>query len=108
VSENGHRRITLEDGNWVEMTTELTGRDFIIIMEFDSEDASKLPDLLRVIERHTVEHSFGGEILDQKLPVLTKVFSAWNRAEEDDAVPPASGGESAPPSTSQPSAPAAR
>jgi hypothetical protein len=102
VSTNGEdktapRRLKLSGGQWVEMTTELSGNDYLALMSLSPDDeqmAASVAEIVRFVKRHTVRHSFGGDIGDQTIPVLTDIFVAWQNGEEEAALPPAKGGRS--------------
>jgi hypothetical protein len=88
------RRLKLTDGKWVDMTTELSGNDYLALMGLSTEDGemtASVGEIIRFVKRHTVKHSFGGDIGDQPIPVLTDIFVAWQNVEEEAAVPPAKG-----------------
>jgi hypothetical protein len=95
MTSNGTtRRLKLSGGQWVEMTTELSGNDYLALLDLSTDDekvTASVVEIVRFVKRHTVKHSFGGDIGDQTIPVLTDIFVAWQNTEEEAALPPAKG-----------------
>lgn len=73
-----------EEGHWVEYRKVLTGRQTIAMLRAAEDFAGAL----EVVGQRVTAHSFGGDILDQPLPVLTRLVARWGTEEEDAAVDP--------------------
>lgn len=82
------RRIKLDGdltGKWADMTTDLTGEDFVMLYEIQELDPSEegaplrlYGPILKMIDRHCVAHNFGGRLLAQSQPTLMTLWRAWN------------------------------
>lgn len=73
-------------GHWVEITVEITGRQTIALLRAKEDSASAL----EVMAERVVEHSFGGDILDQPLSVIVALMEADTKARQDEALDPTS------------------
>lgn len=93
--------ITTPDGHTVVMSTRMSGRDVMTLMQLErfdpkratAQDVSRLlPELLAMLERHVLEHDFADpDILAQEpLTLVRDVMRPWQEARRARAVPKAS------------------
>lgn len=91
---------TTPTGHEVEMTTAMSGRDLLVLMELEGFDKTRpgtaiplYPKLLAMIERHVVRHTYPDpDILALDPIVLIRdVMTPWQQQRAEQAVPKASG-----------------
>jgi hypothetical protein len=89
--DNGLQKITLSDGSWVKMRP-MNIDDMLAFAEVDKDFGSAI----RAVKDGIVDAQFknGKPFGEQPVPVYNEVLKAWNQAEDEVALPPAS----APPS----------
>jgi hypothetical protein len=63
-----------------------TGRQWMAFSRANEDYAATL----EALRERVINHSFGGDILDQPMPVLTAILVAMNKRVEESAVPPTS------------------
>lgn len=81
-------RVYLDPDNpaagWTEIRPELTGKELRALLRADEDFGA----VLDVIASRTVAHSFDGDILDQEMPVLTRVLHSWRKKDSERALDP--------------------
>lgn len=85
----GHDLYLLHDeweGHWVEYRKIPTSRELIASLRANEDFAAALEAAASRISRH----SFGGDIIDQDVRVLTGIVNGWTKREEAQALDPTS------------------
>jgi hypothetical protein len=59
------------EGQWTVIRREQTGAQLLAMLESD------IGGILRTVKERTVEHSFGGALIDQELSVLIAIVNTW-------------------------------